>query len=289
MSPSGGFRAHRYLAQDGLSLYFRDYGDLTSRKLPLLCLPGLTRNSKDFHKLACRMAPRRVLCPDLRGRGRSSYDPDHRHYEPRTYISDILHLLALTHTHRAIVVGTSLGGILAMILGAVQPSSLAGVVLNDIGPEVLAASQQRIAGSIGNSSPFADWDHAAATLKAYFANTYPDLQDAAWQDMARMTYQLDAAQRPRIDYDPYIAKTLDSAAAEGAQRLWGFFGSLARIPTLSIRGALSDVLTAETFHAMQKAKPDLVRVELANRGHAPLLDEPECVTAIDGFLAEVDP
>ena len=287
MDFSRDYRERHYTAQDGLSLFCRDYGDPASTALPVLCLAGLTGNSKDYHDLACRLAPRRVLCLDYRGRGRSSYDPDHRHYEPRTYISDILQLLALTNTHRLVVVGTSLGGILAMILGAVQPSALAGVILNDIGPEIPAASTQRIGNYIGKIDPFPDWESATATLKANYGIAYPDLDDAGWRKVAETTFQVDAAQQVCSDYDPEIAKTLASAADEGGPRLWNFFRTLMQIPTLCIRGALSDVLTRETFDAMARTKPDLRRIEVANRGHTPLLDEPACVEAIDRLFADL--
>lgn len=288
MIASRDFRERRFSAQDGLSLYFRDYGEPTSRDLPILCLAGLTRNSKDFHHLALHLAPRRLLCLDYRGRGRSAYDPDNRRYEPRTYVSDILQLLALTNTHRVVVLGTSLGGILAMILGAVQPSSLAGVVLNDIGPEIPTASRQRIASYVGNLGPFDGWESAVRSLETNYGHAYPDLSDAGWRSMAEATFVADAENRLRLDYDPQIAKTIDSAADEGAPRLWDFFRTLAHIPTLSIRGALSDVLSAATFAAMAAEKPDLVQIEIANRGHTPQLDEPQCVEAIDRFLNDVE-
>ena len=287
MDLSRGFRERRYSGQDGLSLYFRDYGDPTNTALPVLCLAGLTRNSKDYHPLACRLTSRRVVCLDYRGRGRSDYDPDYQRYEPRTYISDIVQLLALINAPRWIVIGTSLGGILAMILGAVQPSSLAGVILNDIGPEIPGASTDRIAGYVGKSGSFPDWNAAILVLKTTYGLAYPDLDDAGWRKMAETTFALDHAQRPCIDYDPQIAKTIRSAAREGAPRLWDFFGTLTQIPTLGIRGALSDVLSRDAFDAMAQAKPDLIRLEVPDRGHTPLLDELVCVDAIDRFLGEL--
>ena len=288
MSSSHDFRERRYSAQDGLSLYFRDYGDATADDLPLLCLAGLTQNSKDFHEFACRLAPRRVLCLDYRGRGRSDHDPDFRHYQPRNYVSDILQLLAAANLHRLVVVGTSLGGLLAMILGAAQPSSLAGVVLNDIGPEFPEGSLDRIAGYVDNAGPHPSLEAAAEALKSNYAAAYPDLDDAAWRAMAETNFVLDTENRYRIDYDPQIVKTIHSAAAQGTPRLWDSFGTLAHIPTLCIRGALSDVLSAETFVAMVKSKPDLQRVEVPNRGHTPELNEPVCVEAIDRFLGGLE-
>ncbi|MGB1548561.1 MAG: alpha/beta fold hydrolase, partial [Alphaproteobacteria bacterium] len=141
---SATYRSRHFLSQDGLRLYFRDYGDPLSEKAPLLCLAGLTRNSSDFHDLATRlMGERRILALDYRGRGRSDYDPDWRHYEARTYLNDIHHLLTATGVHRVVLVGTSLGGILSMALGAVMPMALAGVILNDVGPVVSTAGLAR--------------------------------------------------------------------------------------------------------------------------------------------------
>lgn len=288
MNASGGFRERRYTAQDGLSLCFRDYGDATTDELPLLCLAGLTRNSKDFDAFARRLAPRRVLCPDYRGRGRSDRDPDARRYEPWTYVSDILHLLALANIHRLVVVGTSLGGILAMILGAARPSSLAGVVLNDIGPDIPTDGRERIARHAEEAGPYPSLDAAAQALRANYGSAYPDLDDAGWRAMAETSFVRDADDRYRFDYDPRIARTVRGAPGDDPRRLWDLFGTLARIPTLCVRGALSDVLRTETVAAMTSAKPDLQSVEVPNRGHTPELNEPTCVEAIDRFLGGLE-
>src|SRR5262249_34199486 len=136
--------------QDGLRLYFRDYGDPASERTPVLCLTGLTRNSADFHEVALRVAgERRVLAPDYRGRGRSAYDPDWRNYEPRIYVNDAAHLLAATGVERAVVIGTSLGGLLAMGLSVLRPTMVAGIVLNDIGPGLVGSGLARIMDYVG--------------------------------------------------------------------------------------------------------------------------------------------
>src|SRR5215469_9759579 len=140
-----GFRDGFFTSQDGLRLYYRDYGDPLAARTPVLCLSGLARNSVDFDHVASRLAKdRRVICPDYRGRGRSAYDDDWRRYEPRTYVMDILDLLALTGIGRAVVIGTSLGGLLGMGLAALQPTLIAGLVLNDIGPELVPSGLARI-------------------------------------------------------------------------------------------------------------------------------------------------
>ena len=148
---SAGFTEHYFHAQDDLRLYYRDYGDRHSTRIPVLCLPGLTRNAKDFHDFATRQSiDRRVICFDFRGRGRSAYDPEPSNYQPSVYLSDLQHLLAVTHLHRAIVLGTSMGGLMAMAMSAAMPTALAGVILNDVGPDVSEAGRQRIAGSRAN-------------------------------------------------------------------------------------------------------------------------------------------
>ena len=157
------FRERRFTAQDGLTLFYREYGDPAAPAIPLLCLPGLTRNSKDFDALALRYgSTRRVVCPDYRGRGLSAYDPDYRNYAPRTHLSDLLDLFAVAGLGEAIVIGTSAGGILAMALAVARPACLRGVVLNDIGPEVASAGRERIANYIGAAETPRDWAAAAA-------------------------------------------------------------------------------------------------------------------------------
>ena len=164
-----GYRERRYSAQDGLSLYFRDYGDPLSARTPVLCLTGLTRNSKDYHEVALRLArQRRVLCPDYRGRGRSDYDPDWRNYQPTTYINDMRHLLAALNVHRVVVMGTSLGAFLAVGLAVLAPTLVAGAVLNDAGPEVNAGGLDRILAYVGDDRPLDGWDAAIARMREIF-------------------------------------------------------------------------------------------------------------------------
>jgi pimeloyl-ACP methyl ester carboxylesterase len=278
------FREGRFTSQDGLALYYRDYGDPLAKALPVVCLAGLTRNSIDFHAFAERVsARRRVLAFDYRGRGRSQYDPQPARYTPETYLMDVSHLLTATGAHRAIFVGTSLGGILAMALGALRPTALAGVVLNDIGPELDPRGLARIGGYVGKTSAPADWDMAVTQMKQLFAPAYPDLTDEGWLELARQALKTDGNGRLINDYDFNIAQALAKQAATPFDG-WALFGTLKDLPVLAIRGALSDLLSAEVFERMADAKPDLIRVTVPNRGHVPLLTEPECVAALDDFL-----
>jgi len=277
------YRDCRFTAADGLSLAYRDYGDPLGERTPVLCLTGIQRNSKDFHKLAMRLAPRRVLCPDYRGRGRSSYAEDWSTYRPEVYLNDVLHLLTVAGVHQVVAVGTSMGGLLTMGLSVVRPPCLKAVVLNDVGPEVDPAGLARIGASLGRQVELPDRDAAAAHLRGLYRHAYPDVTDPQWLDHAdRVFLRLDDG-RYRLDYDANLGKAV--AAAGKPRDLWPLFGGLANLPVLALRGALSDVLSEATYERMAREKPDLIRVRVANRGHVPMLDEPDCAPALDEFLA----
>ena len=278
------YREHRFHAQDDLGLYYRDYGDPLSTATPVLCLAGLTRNSVDFHELALRMAPtRRVLCLDLRGRGQSAHDPNPDNYVPPTYLSDIGHLLTLTGCHRVIVIGTSLGGIMAMGLAASRPTALSGVIINDIGPEIDPTGLARISGYAGKTPDAMTTAQAVVHLKALFAPAFPDFTEAQWLDEVERTFRHREDGLLVQNSDPAISRTA-TEQGDAPMEFWPYFKALAHVPTLAIRGALSDILSADTFARMAEVKPDLIQLTLANRGHAPQLNEPECLVAIDEFI-----
>lgn len=280
---SQAYRERVYRSQDDLKLYYRDYGDPESGRTPLLCLTGLTRNAIDYDRLATRLSvERRVLCPDYRGRGRSEYDPDWRNYRPETYLNDIRHLLIAANVQEVVVIGTSLGGILGMALGALLPAALAGVVLNDIGPEVEPTGLGRILDYIAADHPQPDWPQAIAFLKTVFK--FGLTAEDEWQRLAEGTYRRGADGQLHYDWDIAIAKPL--AASRGKlPDLWPLFRSLRNQPVLAVRGALSDVLRANTLQRMAEEKPDLARITIPDIGHAPSLDEPAARAALDAFLA----
>lgn len=279
-----GYRSGHLRAADGLRLAWREYGDPLDARLPLLCLAGLTRNSVDFTDVAARLAVRRrVLCPDYRGRGRSAYAADPQTYTPAWYLNDIGQLLTLTGCHRVVVLGTSLGGILAMALGAARPTALAGAILNDIGPELDPTGIARISGYVGAAVAFPDLPAAAAALAAQFRHAFPDFAQAEWENYARRSFRALPDGGYGLDYDPALGAALKRA--DNAPRdLWPLFGTLRALPLLAIRGRLSDLLSEATFRRMADEHPGLAAVTVPNRGHVPLLDEPECVAAIDAFL-----
>jgi len=280
---AASFRERWMMSQDGLKLYHRDYGDPLSPRTPLLCLSGLTRNSADFADLAARHAgERRVLCPDYRGRGRSAYDANWRNYQPPIYVNDIAHLLTATDVHRVIVLGTSLGGLLAMGLSVLKPTMIAAVILNDIGPDVVGGGIARILDYIGVDHPQPDWASAAAYLRQLLP-TLSIKTEEGWLKMARATYRAGEDGLLHFDWDVNLARPF-AHATSAIPDLWPYFRALRPVPTLAFRGALSDVLSAETFERMALAKPNLERVTVAGVGHAPNFNEPDAATAVDAFI-----
>lgn len=281
------YRERWVSAQDGLRLYARDYGDPLAPAPPLLCLTGLTRNSKDFNDLAQRHAARRrVVCPDYRGRGRSAYDPDWRNYQPEVYVRDLMALLAALSLHKVVICGTSLGGLLAMGLSVATPSALAGVILNDVGPELNPGGLSRILEYVGVDKPQGDWDGAIAHLKQLFgADSLAG--EAKWRSFAEATYRRRDDGLLHYDWDTALAKPLLADRGQ-VPDLWRLYGALKRVPVLAIRGERSDVLSEATFARMAELKPDLIQVTVPEVGHTPELDEEPAERAIDGFLESLD-
>jgi pimeloyl-ACP methyl ester carboxylesterase len=278
------YRARSYAAEDGLKLYFRDYGEATWETTPLLCLAGLTRNSVDFHDLALHVSAsgRRVIAPDYRGRGQSSFDPAWQNYRAEVHLGDIEALLIALNLHRVIVVGTSFGGLLSMALAVKRPTVLAGVVLNDVGPEIDPDGLARIAGYVGAPVSYASYEEAARAQMHMFSPAYPDLNDDDWLKLTKRSYRRNGTGQLVPDYDLNLGKAL--AAADPTPDMWPFFRALQDTPCLALRGELSDILSPETFDRMAADIPELHRVIVPDRGHVPLLDEPSCIEAIDEFL-----
>jgi pimeloyl-ACP methyl ester carboxylesterase len=223
-----------------------------------------------------------VLTADLRGRGRSAWDPDASHYQLPIYVQDAWSLLDSLELGRVLVVGTSLGALMGMAMAATKPDRIAGVVLNDAGPEIDPAGLKRIAGYAGKLPPVSTWAEAAAQARSVYGLALPGLSDAQWLEFAQRGYRENAAGVPVPDMDPKIADAFKNPSA--AADMWPLFSMIKGVPLLVIRGALSDLLSAATVARMAREKPELQQVEVANRGHTPLLDEPECLTAIDAFV-----
>lgn len=279
------YRERHYTSQDNLGLYYREYGEASAAP-PVLCLGGLTRNCKDFHELALRLcAQRRVLCPDYRGRGLSAYDANWRNYHVRTYLDDIRHLLAVAQVHRAVVIGTSMGGILAMGMAAAYPTVLAGVVLNDVGPEIEMVGLMHIIEYIKVDRPQPDLDSAIETIRTMLPRiAFRD--PTVWRKMVENTYRLGDDGMLHFDWDVSLVRALIEPQ-EPAPDLWPLFRALRRTPVLALRGEISEILSEATFAAMARERPDLVQLTVAGTGHTPTLSEPEVQQAIDGFLARL--
>jgi pimeloyl-ACP methyl ester carboxylesterase len=287
-----GYSEHIYQSAEGLALYYRSYppaSDAPRRRqsATLLCLPGLTRNSRDFESLALHLASRyRVLTPDVRGRGRSAYDPQWSNYQPARYVDDAFRLLDLENVGRCIVIGTSLGGLMGMLMAAQQPPRIVGLVLNDIGPELDPRGLARIRTYAGRMPPVRTWEEAAAQSRMVHEHAFPGLPDEEWMAIARRTYRETPEGTIRSDLDSNITRAFGDASAPMPD-LWPVFSMLRAMPLLVLRGMTSDLFSQETLERMQRVKPDLRAVIVPNRGHAPMLSEPEARRAIDEFVEHV--
>lgn len=275
-----------YQSDDGLWLFYRFYAkELTS--LPIVCLPGITRNSRDFEDIAGHLCDRHpVICPDFRGRGFSDRDPEWQNYQPDTYIKDTLRLLDELGILQAAFIGTSLGGIVSTGIAQEEPERVAGVVLNDIGPEIGAAGLARIKSYIGLVPPVSTWDEAVRQAQELYGSAWPGLSDTEWHRIVRRSYREDDNGKPVLDLDPLVGEAARKVTTNIVDP-WTVFDALQGIPTLLLQGELSDILTDEIAAKMIHRKPDLQHVAVPNRGHVPLLDEPECIAAIDRFVAEL--
>ena len=293
MSSAAPTSAERYrdgyvTVADGLRLHFRDYpGDAS--KPPLLCLPGLTRNVRDFAELAERYSPRfRVLALEFRGRGESDYDPIPSRYNPLTYAGDVLHLLDEQMIAEAVFVGTSLGGLVTMTIAGIAPQRIAAAIVNDIGPEISDAGIERIKSYVGKDVRFASWDEAAERLSANNSGVPAGWAHDDWVRMAKRTCRQENGQI-RFDYDMAIAQPFNTASGATPQvDMWPLFMALAQKPLLVVRGEFSDLLSAEAIDKMKHAAPNMRTAVVAGVGHAPELNEPEAAAAIDKFLGEIE-
>lgn len=276
-----------YLSADGrLRLHAEECGPKDA-PLTVLCLHGLTRNGKDFGALVDHLASDyRVITADQRGRGQSQWDPDPSNYRVSVYAKDVICLLDRLQLGRVVLIGTSMGGLISITLGAAQPARVQGIVLNDIGPEILAAGVTRLREVHSTPVNVATWSDAAQRAERINGPAFPDYGQSDWDAFARRTYMEDATGRPVPAYDPAILRALNpSAEPEAPARdLWPLWPQLASIPMLAIRGEMSDFLSSEILQKMAAHHPNLTPLTLPNRGHAPMLDEAAAVAAIDRFL-----
>lgn len=283
------FRPHRYRSGCGrLELYARIYDDANGCDKPsLVLMHGLTRNSADFEPLVEHLASRyRLIVPDQRGRGLSDYDSDPANYRPDVYATDMFALLDALGIARAGLVGTSMGGLIAMVMAVTQPDRVAGIVMNDVGPKIEEAGLARIQGYVGPMENAESWDEAAARCAAVNAVALPDFGPQDWLTFARRTCRETPDGTIRFAYDPAIATSKRGAQpATLLPDLWPLWDALAVIPVLVLRGAHSDLLAAATVKDMgSRHSGPFTAVEVPGRGHAPILDEPAALLAVESFL-----
>lgn len=274
-----------FRSKDGLELYYRDYAGPTEARHTLLCLPGLTRNSRDFEDLAAYLSQKdRVLCIDFRGRGKSAYAADPMTYQPPTYVQDVNELLKIENVTEAVFIGTSLGGLVSMLAANVIRHRVKAIVLNDVGPDIDPEGLDRIKTYLGKVTVLDSWEDVVAGIKFLNGHVYPDWADDQWLSMARKLCVEDAGGKIRADYDTNIAVPFDNVAPVATRDLWPFFAALKGFPVLAIRGETSDILSNDTFNKMKHVYPDLRQAVVPRIGHAPYLMEPEALSAIESLL-----
>ena len=291
---SSSFRDVFCQSADGLKLHAKVIGPEDSSALPVLCLPGLTRTADDFDDIARAIAtdskaPRKVVAIDYRGRGLSDYDPDPAKYAVPVELGDVLSIAASLGITRAILLGTSRGGLISMAMAAAQPQLLAGVVLNDIGPALEIGGLMKIKGYIANPPPRQTWDEAARGLKELFGSVFPSLTDAEWMAWARRAFREKVEGGLERTYDLKLAHTLDGLdPANPLPQVWELFDKLASVPLMLIHGGLSDLLSPQGVRDMIARRPDIEVVEVPDQGHAPLLADRPTMDRIVAFCARCD-
>jgi pimeloyl-ACP methyl ester carboxylesterase len=274
-------------SNDGLRLHYRDYAGDASRPA-IICIPGLTRNARDFEGVAARLkGDWRVICVDLRGRGESAQAKDPMTYVPLTYLQDMEALLAELKLERFVLFGTSLGGLITMLMAASGKERIAGALLNDIGPVMEARGLEHIRSYVGRSQNWPTWLHAARALAEAQQDRYPDWALDDWLLYAKRVGRLNANGRIVLDYDMRIAEPFKLPQGEAGFDLWPAFRALEGIPSLVVHGELSDVLSAESVQRMTAEVKSMESVTVPHVGHAPTLDEPEAQKGIDKLLKRV--
>jgi pimeloyl-ACP methyl ester carboxylesterase len=272
---------------DGLRLHYRDY-DGPHDQPPILCLPGLTRNARDFEPVADRFAGDwRILMLEFRGRGMSEYDPDPANYRPTTYAADVRKMLDQLGIADAVFFGTSLGGIVTMLLASTDSERIAGTLLNDVGPEVGTVGIDRIATYVGKDVIFSSWDEAAVQLRERNVELFPRWVEEDWDRFARRICREEGNQ-VRFDSDMKIADNFRLAAETPAIDAWPAYRALGGRPVTILRGELSELLTQETAEKMAGQLPDDAELVIVpDVGHTPNLEEPESVAAMTRLLDRV--
>jgi pimeloyl-ACP methyl ester carboxylesterase len=285
----GGFTSRFVTSSDGLKIHARLYGQPVSGRLPVLCLPGLSRNAGDFDVVARALAAeRQVVALDYRGRGLSDRDPNWQNYALPVELNDLLAVTTVLGLEQAVFLGTSRGGLLTMLTTAARPTLIAGAILNDIGPVIDGAGLARIKSYLGRLPGPANWDEAVTLLKTISQSRFPALTDEDWRRQAGSIW-MERDGRLEAAFDPALAKTLEAVNFDQPlPTLWPQFDGLGAVPVMVIRGANSDILSEGTVAAMAARRPDLDILTVPGQGHAPLLNDAPSITRIQAFVRRCD-
>lgn len=288
MSHAEVFRDFFYEAADGLRLHARLYGDKDGAATPVVCLPGLTRNARDFHRLAFYLSEqasprRRIIAFDYRGRGLSAYDSNWQNYTVGTELADVLIGLGRLGINRAFFVGTSRGGLIVQVLAAIKPQLIAGAILNDIGPVVEREGLDHIRAYLSNLAAPASLQDAIGAQKTIHGHAFPALTEDDWAGMVEALYRVDNG-LPVPDFDPQLVRTLTSADPDQPlPDLWKEFDALAARPVLVIRGSNSLLLSRSTLAEMARRR-QVETITVDGQGHPPLLDTGDLPRRIAAFM-----
>jgi len=273
-----------FKTSDGLTLAFEDEGQGT----PVVCLAGLTRNSRDFDFLSKALDEEiRLIRMDYRGRGASEFDPNPQNYSVAIEARDAIELLNYLNLPKAVFVGTSRGGIIAMLLAATAKDRLAGVCLNDIGPELANEGLDKIKSYLGKNPSYRTYAEAQTGLPEFYGEQFANVPKGRWADCAERWWD-ETPDGLKINYDPKLRDTVLEGMAQPTPDMWPLFDALAGLPIALIRGANSDLLTEATALEMRKRRPDMTYTNIPDRGHVPFLDEPEALAALRTLLLKVD-
>ncbi len=280
-----------YTSRDGLRLYARHYPAPGSARRPVVCLAGLTRNCRAFHDLATALAAgddtgRDVYAIDCRGRGRSQNDANWKNYSILIELNDVLDFMTMKGLDRAAVIGTSRGGLIALLMAVLRPNAMGAAVLNDIGPVIEREGLSRIVAYVGRVPLPDDWKEATELVTEMNRRQFTAVSPQQWEAFARAVFNDDNG-LPAPAYDPGLAKAI-SVMDGPMPELWPQFTALAHVPLLAIRGENSDILSQKTFAEMRVRHPRMTAVTVRGQGHAPLLMDAPTIGAIGDFLARSD-